>query len=189
MALTCHSHFSPGNIRSIGSSVEQFSIDEHGALNLSWIFPTDRSTGVISLEPSSKIWSRLHPSCVATSIEMLAPRACNSSPHSPHPPKPLIRTRSGSKPSKFPHFRFLDLSKEIRLIIYDIFTCAVGCFPLSVVKDQALNQTTRFTTQYFVQTWESGIWIVLRQPNSSSHVDSSRTRPALALLLADCWEK
>ena len=189
MARTCHSHFNPGNARSSSSSVEQFSIDEHGALNLNWIFPADKSTGVISLEPSSKIWSRLHPSCVATSIEMLAPRNCNSSSYSPRLPKPLVPTRSGSKPSKFPHFRFLDLSKEIRLIIYDIFTCAVSCFPLMVVKDQALNETIRFTTQYFVQTWESGIWIVLPQPNSSNHVDSSRTKPALALLLADCWEK
>ena len=157
MAFTCHSYLISGRLRDDHSSVEQFSIDNHGALNLRWVFPANKSTGVISLEPSSKIWSRLHPSCVATSTDMRTSRACNSSPHSPRPPKPLICTRPGSKPSNFPHFRFLDLSKEIRLIIYDIFTCAVGCSPLLIVKDQVLNQTIRFTTQYFAQAWESGI--------------------------------
>lgn len=129
MAFTRHRHSSSGTAPGDDASVESFFVDEHGALNLSWTLPVHQSTGIISLEPSSNIWSRLHPSCIATSTKTTASRACDSPPLSPPPPpKPPVRTRSGSNSSVFPHFRFLDLSKDIRLIIYDFFTYPVSCF-------------------------------------------------------------
>ncbi|KAF2677703.1 hypothetical protein K458DRAFT_409534 [Lentithecium fluviatile CBS 122367] len=105
----------PGTAPYADTSIGLYSESADGDLEFSWTLR--HSSATISLAPDSKVWSRLHPSCVLTS-----PPRPDVTPRAPPLPLPLTGPSAGASAEKQEHFRFLDLPKDVRFMVYDHLT-------------------------------------------------------------------
>ncbi|KAF1972234.1 hypothetical protein BU23DRAFT_569236 [Bimuria novae-zelandiae CBS 107.79] len=115
-----------GGSRSEDMSTEFYYTDKNGHLSVSWTLLASNAMAIVSLDPSSKFWTRLDQSCISTTPGTETNAMSDTTALVPLAPMPLFSPGSEAIDPAVPQFRFFDLNKDVRLMVYDCFTVEVN---------------------------------------------------------------